>query len=64
MELKVVERRCENFEVLLDVEIPRELLLGAGLQRRLSKNYERLPEISETVVHIAIIPLMLQRLTA
>ncbi|MEH1858587.1 MAG: hypothetical protein V7L21_11405 [Nostoc sp.] len=64
MKLEVVERRCENFEVLSRHWYPRKLLLGVGLQRCLSKNYERLPEISETVVHIVIIPLMLQRPTA
>ena len=35
-----------------------------GRQRRLSKDYERLPEVSESVVHIAMIALMLNRLTA
>jgi putative transposase len=34
-----------------------------GRQRRLSKDYERLPEVSESVVYIAMIPLMLNRLT-
>ncbi|OYQ66056.1 hypothetical protein B9G53_05725, partial [Pseudanabaena sp. SR411] len=35
-----------------------------GKQRRLSKDYERLPEVSEAVVHSAMIPLMLKRLSA
>lgn len=39
-------------------------LAWLGKQRRLSKDYERLPEVSETVVHIAMIPLMLHKLTA
>ena len=30
-----------------------------GRQRRLSKDYERLLEVSETVVHVAMIPLNL-----
>ena len=35
-----------------------------GRQRRLSKDYERLPEVSETVVLVAMIPLMLNRLVS
>ena len=35
-----------------------------GRQRRLSKDYERLPEVSETVVLVAMIPLILNRLVS
>jgi hypothetical protein len=42
----------------------KKLEQGQGKQRRLSKDYERLPEVSETAVHIAMIPLMLNRLAA
>lgn len=34
-----------------------------GKQRRLSKDYERLPEVSEVLLYTAMIPLMLNRLT-
>lgn len=32
--------------------------------RRLSKDYELLPEVSETMIYIAMMRLMLRRLTA
>ncbi|NJK63208.1 MAG: transposase, partial [Synechococcaceae cyanobacterium SM2_3_1] len=33
-------------------------------QRRLSKDYEQLPEVSEAVVYAAMVRLMLKRLTS
>ena len=59
--LKVVRRRPDShqFEVL-----PRRWVVERTLSRcrRLSKDYEELPETGETWVHIAMVHLMLKRL--
>jgi putative transposase len=41
-----------------------ELLALRGRYRRFSKDYELLPEVSESMVYAAMVRLMLRRLTA
>ena len=62
--LEVVQRQHQGFEVLPRRWVVERTFARLGKQRRLSKDYERLPEVSETVVQVAMIPLMLNRLTA
>lgn len=62
--LEVVQRQHQGFEVLPRRWVVERTFAWLGKQRRLSKDYERLPEVSETVVQVAMIPLMLNRLTA
>lgn len=64
LNLEVVKRQHQQFEVLPRRWVVERTLAWLGKQRRLSKDYERLPEVSEAVVHVAMIPLMLNRLTA
>ena len=60
--LEVVERSQKSFEVEPRRWVVERTLGWLGRQRRLSKDYEGLPEVSEAVVHIVMISLMLNRL--
>ena len=51
-----------RFEVLPRQWVMERTLAWLGRRRRLSKDYEVLPETSETWVHIAMVHLMLRRL--
>lgn len=64
LNLEVVKRQSKQFEILPRRWVVERTFAWLGKQRRLSKDYERLPEVSETVVYIAMIPLMLNRLVA
>ena len=64
LHLEVVQRQQQGFAVLPRRWVVERTLAWLGKQRRLSKDYERLPEVSETLVQVAMIPLMLNRLTA
>lgn len=64
LQLEVVKRHQLGFEIQPRRWVVERTFAGLGRQRRLSKDYERLPEVSESVVCIAMIPLMLNRLTA
>ena len=61
--VEVVKRINDEFEVL-----PRRWVANANLwlgrYRRLSKDYELLPEVSESMVYAAMVRLMLRRLAA
>lgn len=62
--LEIVKRNSPEFEILPRRWVVERTFAWLGKQRRLSKDYERLPEVSEAVVHVAMIPLLLNRLTA
>ena len=64
LNLAVVKRQQKHFEVLPRRWVVERTFAWLGKQRRLSKDYERLPEVSESVVFVAMIPLMLNRLSA
>ena len=62
--LKVVRRRPDShqFEVLPRRWVVERTLAWLSRCRRLSKDYEELPETGETWVHIAMVHLMLKKL--
>lgn len=62
--LEVVKRakNSHSFEVLPRRWVVERTLAWLGRCRRLSKDYEELPQTSEAWVHIAMIHLMLRRL--
>jgi putative transposase len=62
--LDIVKRPldCHQFRVLPRRWVVERTFAWLGRQRRLSKDYEELPETSETWIHIAMIHLMLKRL--
>ena len=62
--LSVVRRRPDShsFEVLPRRWVVERTLAWLGRCRRLSKDYEALPETSEAWVYVAMIHLMLKRL--
>ncbi len=62
--LEVVRRQGPKFEVQPRRWVVERTFAWLGKQRRLSKDYERLPAVSEAVVYAAMIPLMLERLLA
>ncbi len=63
--LTVIRRRPDShsFEVLPCRWVVERTLAWLGRCRRLSKDYEELPETSEAWVHAAMIHLMLKRLS-
>jgi putative transposase len=62
--LKVVERLpgVKGFSVLMHRWKVERTFAWLGRNRRLSKDYERSPEVSETMIYIAMTHLMLKRL--
>ena len=61
-----IVRRCDDvtgFKVLPRRWVVERTFGWLGRYRRLSKDYEYLTETSETMIHIAMIQLMLRRLT-
>ena len=62
MDVEVVERTEPGFAVLPRRWVVERTFGMWGKHRRLSKDYERLPQISESFVYQAITALMLQRL--
>ena len=64
--LQVVRRRPDShqFEVLPRRWVVERTLAWLSRCRRLSKDYEELPETGETWVHIAMVHLMVKRLTS
>lgn len=64
LELEVVERTETGFAVLPRRWVVERTLAWLGKHRRLSKDYERLPQISECFVYQAMTALMLQHLTS
>lgn len=64
LSVEIVKRNSQDFEVLPRRWVVERTFAWLGKQRRLSKDYERLPEVSEAVVQVAMIPLLLNRLSA
>ena len=62
--LQIVEKLGGQvgFQVLSKRWIVERTLAWLNRQRRLSKDYERLPETSEAFIYVAMIRLMLRRL--
>ncbi len=62
--LRVVRRKPDShsFEVLPRRWVVERTLAWLSRCRRLSKDYEELPETTETWIHIAMVHLMLKRL--
>jgi len=62
--VEVVKRIKDEFEVLPRRWVVERTFGWLGRYRRLSKDYELLPEVSESMVYAAMVRLMLRRLTA
>ena len=64
IELRVVLRKYKQgrFVVLARRWVVERTFGWLGRYRRLSKDYERLPETSETMIYLAMTRLMLRRL--
>ncbi len=63
--LEIIKRNddAKGFQVLPHRWIVERTFGWLGRYRRLSKDYEELPESSEAMIYIAIIHLMLRRLS-
>lgn len=62
--LEVVKRIQDGFEVLPRRWVVERTFGWLGRYRRLSKDYELLPAVSESMISAAMIRLMLRRFTA
>lgn len=60
--VEIVKRTKLEFEVLLIRWVVERTFAWLGRYRRLSKDYELLPEVSESMIYIAMVRLMLKRL--
>jgi putative transposase len=61
--LEIVKRTGIGFQILPKRWIVERTFAGLGKYRRLSKDYERIPKTSESFMKVAIIRLMLRRLS-
>lgn len=61
---EIVKRPDKNFEVVPRRWVVERTFAWLGRQGRFSKDYEVLPEVRESVVYVAMISLMLNRLTS
>ncbi len=62
--LVIVKRTEPGFKLLPRRWVVERTFAWIGRNRRLSKDYEQLPQISESMVYAAMIRLMLRRLAA
>lgn len=62
-QVEVIRRSDKGFKVLPKRWIVEPPFGWLNHYRRLSKDYELLPEVSETMIYVAMIRLMLRRLT-
>ena len=62
--VEVVKRTKDEFEVLPRRWVVERTFGWLGRYRRLSKDYELLSEVSESMVYAAMVRLMLRRLAA
>jgi putative transposase len=60
----VIKRQNAEFKILPKRWIVERTFSWLAQNRRLSKDYEMLPEVSETMIYIAMVRLMLRRLTS
>jgi putative transposase len=63
-QVEVVKRMTSEFSVLPRRWVVERTFAWLGHYRRLSKDYELLIEVSESMIYIAMIQLMLNRLAA
>lgn len=62
--VEVMKRLTEQFEILPKRWVVERTFGWLSWFRRLSKDYEKLPEMSEAAIYAAMTRLMLRRLTA
>jgi putative transposase len=62
--LTIVKRTEPGFKLLPRRWVVERTFAWLGRNRRLSKDYEQLPEVSEAMVYIAMVRLMLRRLVS
>jgi putative transposase len=62
--VEVIQRQNKDFEVLPKRWIVERTFGWLNWYRRLSKDYEKLPEMSETAIYAVMTRIMLRRLTA
>ena len=63
-QVEVVKRTEAGFQVLPRRWVVERTLGWLGRYRRLSKDYELLPEVSESMIYVAMVRLMLRRLAS
>jgi putative transposase len=61
--LAIVKRTRRGFQVLPRRWVVERTFAWIGRNRRLSKDYEELPEVGEALIYISMIRLMLKQLT-
>jgi putative transposase len=61
--VEVVKRVVTGFEVLPKRWVVERTFAWLGRYRRLSKDYELLPEVSESMIYASMVRLMLRRLS-
>lgn len=62
--VEVIQRIESGFQVLPKRWVVERTFAWFGRNRRLSKDYELLPEVSEAMIYTSMVRLMLKRLTA
>ena len=60
--VEVVKRNCRGFKVPPKRWVVERTFGWLSRQRRLSRDYERLPKTSETMIYISMTKIMLQHL--
>ncbi len=62
--VEVIKRNCPEFKILPRRWVVERTFGWLGRCRRLSKDYELLPEVSEAMLYAAMVKLMLNRLAS
>jgi putative transposase len=63
-ETSIVKRTEPGFKLLPRRWVVERTFAWLGRNRRLSKDYEQLPEVSQAMVYVAMVRLMLRRLVS
>ena len=63
-EVEIIKRISSGFEVLPKRWVVERTFGWLGRHRRLSKDYELLPEVRESMIYASMVRLMLKRLTS